>query len=146
MLTDPLRSPQPMSELGCFVTAGDACVRAGFPSPAADLAAKRIDLNAELIKHPQATYLMRVSGMSMADEGIDDGDLIMIDRAIKPAHRHIVVAVIDGNDFTVKRLHNVGGTVRLRAGNTTYPDIVPKDGQTLTVWGVVIACIKRFRA
>lgn len=145
MPTDPLRTPQPLSELGCFVTAGDACVRAGFPSPAADLAAKRIDLNAELIKHPQATFLMRVSGMSMEDDGIDDGDLIMIDRAIKPAHRHIVVAVLD-NDFTVKRLHSVAGSVRLRAGNTTYPDIVPKEGQTLTIWGVVTACIKQFRA
>lgn len=135
--------PRPI-EGTCFVTAGDACVRAGFPSPAADFAAKRIDLTTELISHPQATFLLRVAGSSMCEEGIDDGDLILVDRAIKPQHRHIVVGVVD-NDFTVKKLHLVGGVVRLKAGNPTYPDIVPREGQTLEIWGVVTACIKRFK-
>ena len=140
----PPMEPRPIDG-SCFVTAGDACVRAGFPSPAADFAAKRIDLTTELISHPQATFLLRVAGSSMCEEGIDDGDLILVDRAIKPQHRHIVVGVVD-NDFTVKKLHMAGGVVRLKAGNPTYPDIVPREGQTLEIWGVVTACIKRFKS
>lgn len=118
-------------------------VHAGFPSPAEDLAASRIDLNAELITHPQATFLMRVAGISMIDAGIDDGDLLIIDRAVKPRHNHIVIAVVDG-EFCVKKLYQTAGKLRLRAANPTYPDIVPRDGQAVEMWGVVKACIKRF--
>lgn len=72
-----------------------ASVHAGFPSPAADFDVKRLDLSKILIKHPQATYLLRVAGPSMREAGIDDGDTIVVDRAIKPQHGHIVVAVVD---------------------------------------------------
>lgn len=118
-------------------------VAAGFPSPAEDHAVKRVDLNDVLIKQPAATFLMRVSGPSMRDAGIDDKDVVLVDRSIKPAHGHIVVAVVDG-DFTVKTLWRKGSRIRLRAANPTYPDIEPKDGQEVTVWGVVTTCIKRF--
>lgn len=141
----PPEPPVQLSEAACYVIAGDACIRAGFPSPAADFGGKRIDLTSTLITHPQATFLLRVAGSSMCEDGIDDGDLILVDRAIKPQHRHIVVGVVD-NDFTVKRLHCAGGNIRLQAANATYPDIVPREGQTLVIWGVVTACIKRFRA
>jgi len=120
-----------------------AAVRAGFPSPAEDFAVNRLDLTQLLIKHPQATYLLRVAGASMREAGIDDGDTLVVDRAIKPRHGHIVVAVVDG-EFTVKKLHMQAGRVRLKAANPTYPDIEPKDGQTVEVWGVVSSCIKRF--
>lgn len=120
-------------------------VRAGFPSPAEDFAAKRIDLTTVLVKHPQATFLLRVAGDSMRDAGIDDGDLIVVDRALTPAHGCIVVAVVDG-EFTVKFLHQKFGRVKLRAANPTYPDITPKDGQTIEIWGVVTSCIKQFRS
>lgn len=122
--------------------AGDK-VSAGFPSPAEDFAAKRIDLSALLVTHPQATFLLRVRGDSMRDAGIFDGDLIVVNKALKPRHGHIVVAVVDG-EFTVKRLHLRDGRVKLKAANSTYPDITPKDGQTLEVWGVVTSTIKRF--
>ena len=122
----------------------DASVRAGFPSPAADFGETRIDLMAELITHPQATFLLRVRGLSMVDAGLGDGDTIIVDRAIKPANGHIVVAVVDG-EFTVKHLQMRAGRVKLKAANPTFPDIVPKDGQTIEVWGVVTACIKQFR-
>ena len=122
----------------------DACVRAGFPSPAADFGESRIDLMAELIKHPQATYLLRVRGLSMMDAGLGDGDTIIVDRAIKPTNGHIVVAVVDG-EFTVKHLQLRAGRMKLKAANPTYPDIVPKDGQTVEVWGVVTACVKQFQ-
>ena len=66
-----------------------------------------------------------------------------MDRAVKPRHGHIVVAVVDG-DFTVNRLYQRAGRVKLRAANVTFPEIVPKEGQTIEVWGVVTATIKRF--
>lgn len=118
-------------------------VRAGFPSPAEDFGASRIDLAQKLIRHPQATYIMGVAGTSMRDAGIDDGDLIVVDKAIKPGNGHIVVAVVDG-EFTVKHLVLRAGRVKLKAANPTFPDIVPRDGQTVEVWGVVTSCIKQF--
>lgn len=118
-------------------------VRAGFPSPAEDFTVKRLDLTEILVTHPQATFLLRVAGPSMREAGIDDGDTLVVNRALKPQHGHIVVAVVDG-EFTVKHLYQRGGRFRLKPANPTFPDIVPKDGQTVEVWGVVTACIKRF--
>jgi len=118
-------------------------VCAGFPSPAEDLGAKRIDLTHVLITHPQATYLLRASGHSMIEAGIFDNDILVVDRAIKPRNNHIVVAVVDG-DFTVKQLYQRQGRIKLKAANPTFPDIVPKDGQTIEIWGVVTSSIKQF--
>ena len=118
-------------------------VCAGFPSPAEDLGAQRIDLTQVLIKHAQATYFMRANGNSMVEAGIFDNDILVVDKAITPRHNHIVVAVVDG-DFTVKRLYERLGRIKLKAANPTFPDIVPKDGQTLEIWGVVTSSIKQF--
>lgn len=120
-------------------------VKAGFPSPAEDLGATRIDVLAKLIRHPAATFVMRVSGESMVEYGIFDGDILLVDRAIKPRHGHIVVANLD-NEFVVKLLWKRAGVIKLKAGNPTYPDIVPRDGQELMVWGVVLTAIKSFDA
>lgn len=118
-------------------------VKAGFPSPAEDLGAERIDLVKLLITHPQATYFLSVSGHSMVEAGISDKDILVVDRAIKPRHNHIVVAVVDG-EFTVKQYYSRAGRVKLKAANPTFADIVPKDGQTIEVWGVVTSSIKQF--
>lgn len=118
---------------------------AGFPSPAEDLGAQRIDLTQLLITHAQATFLLRADGHSMQDAGIFDKDILVVDRAIKPRHIHIVVAVVDA-DFTVKRLYQRGGRIKLQAANPTFADIVPKEGQTLEIWGVVKASINQFGA
>jgi len=118
-------------------------VCAGFPSPAEDLGAQRIDLSKVLIKHPQATFLLRASGQSMVEAGIFDNDILVVDRAVKPRHNHIVVAVVDG-DFTVKRLYQRAGQTKLKAANPTFADITPKEGQEIVVWGVVTATIKQF--
>jgi DNA polymerase V len=118
-------------------------VYAGFPSPAEDLGAQRIDLTQMLITHAQATYFLRASGQSMVEAGIFDNDILVVDRAIKPRHNHIVVAVVDG-DFTVKKLYQRLGKIKLKTANPTFPDIVPKDGQTIEVWGVVTSSIKQF--
>jgi DNA polymerase V len=119
-------------------------VQAGFPSPAEDMGAKRIDLNSVLISHPTATYLLRARGSSMVEAGIFDGDVLIIDKAIKARHGHIVVAEVDG-EFTVKTLYSRQGRIKLQAANVTFPDILFKDGQELKVWGVVIHTIKTFK-
>lgn len=121
-------------------------IRAGFPSPAADFAVKRHDLNELLITHPAATFFWQVAGKSMFGAGIDDGDLLVVNRALASNAKHgdIVVAEVD-HDFTVKYLYKRGGMVQLRAADPTFPHIIFKDGQTMTICGVVTASIKRFR-
>ena len=122
-----------------------ATVRAGFPSPAEDLGAKRIDLTAKLIKHPQATFLMKARGESMKDAGIFDGDVLVVDRAIQARSGHVVIAVIEG-EFVCKTLSMRAGRMKLKAANPGHPDIVPKDSQTVEIWGVVIHAIKSMPA
>lgn len=139
-----LEVPLPVGAASAWVDLVGGRIQAGFPSPAEDLAAKRVDLNEVLIKHPQATYLMRVRGDSMVEAGIADGDTLVVDRAIKPLHSHVVVAVVD-NEFTVKRLWKRGSKVVLEAANRTHPNIVPRDGQTIEIWGVVTNVIKHLR-
>lgn len=119
-------------------------VPAGFPSPAADFAVKRHDLNELLITHPAATFMWQARGLSMIDLGIADGDILVVNRALNPKHGDIVVAEIDG-DFTVKQFWRRNGMVQLRAGNATFPPILFRDGQTMTICGVVTATIKRFK-
>ena len=136
--------PVPISAVPLWATLLKDRVCAGFPSPAEDLGAKRIDLAELLIKHSQATYFLRASGHSMVEAGIFDKDLLVVDRAIKPRHNHIVVAVVDG-DFTVKHLYQRAGRIKLKSASPTYPDIIPRDGQTIEVWGVVTATIKQFQ-
>jgi len=116
-------------------------VPAGFPSPAEDDRDAAIDLNDLLAPHPEACFLLRVRGCSMVDAGIDDGDLLLVDRALEPSHGRIVIAVVDG-EFTVKRLHRQAQVVRLEAAHAQYPAIELKDGQELQVWGVVTRVIK----
>lgn len=119
-------------------------VRAGFPSPADDFAARRIDLTEQLITHPQATFLLQARGTSMVNAGIYDGDMLVVNRALKPRHGQVVVAVVDGGDYTVKTLYQRAGRVKLQAANVTVPDIVPREGQTLEIWGVVTWGLRRF--
>lgn len=119
-------------------------VPAGFPSPAADFAVKRHDLNDLLITHPHATFMWRASGTSMVDFGIFDGDILVCNRALDAHHGDIVIAEVDG-DFTVKQLWRTRGALQLRSGNKTFAPILFKDGQTMTICGVVTATIKRFR-
>jgi DNA polymerase V len=137
------RQPVSISETPLLVLLLNNRVCAGFPSPAEDLGAQRIDLTQMLITHAQATYFLRASGQSMVEAGIFDKDILVVDRAIKARHNHIVVAVVDG-DFTVKKFYQRQGQMKLKSANPTYPDIVPKDGQTIEVWGVVTSCIKQF--
>ena len=139
-----LATPILLSEAPVWINELPCCVQAGFPSPAEDHMVQRVDLMTQLIRHPQATYLLRVRGESMRDAGIFDNDVVMVDRAVTPRSGQVVVAVVDG-EFVCKTLYQRAGRIKLRAANVTFPDITPKDGQTLEVWGVVIAAIKQFR-
>lgn len=142
--TIDLSSPVLLTQGPTWVNAIPCHVRAGFPSPAEDHMVQRIDLMAQLIRHPQATYLLKIRGDSMRGVGIFDGDVVMVDKAITPRSGQVVVAVIDG-EFVCKTLYRRGDRIKLKAANETFPDITPKDGQTLEIWGVVVAAIKQFR-
>ena len=138
MLT--LSQPQSLPPGPFLIKSFAASVQAGFPSPAEDHQIERIDLMHQLVKHPQATFMLRVAGHSMRDAGILDGAVVLVDRAIKPESGHIVVAVVDG-DFTCKTLHMGHQSLRLVSANPDFADIVPKEGQSIEVWGVVVATI-----
>lgn len=129
---------------GLLLPVAAAPVRAGFPSPADDYLDDAISLDGYLISDPAATFLVRVRGDSMRGAGIDEGDLLVVDKGLTANHGDIVIAVLDG-EFTVKRLHRVRGRCALIAENPAYPPIRLADGQELEVWGVVRGCVKRFR-
>lgn len=143
-VTLDLATPIALAHTPIWVNALPCRVAAGFPSPAEDHAVKRVDLMEQLIKHPQATFLLRVRGESMKDAGIFDNDVVLVDRAINPRSGHVVVAVVDG-EFVCKTLWQRAGRMKLKAANPTFADISPKDGQTVEIWGVVVAAIKQFR-
>lgn len=112
-------------------------IQAGFPSPADDYIERHIDLNTHLVRHPAATFFLRVQGDSMTGAGIFDNDLLVVDRALAPNHNAIVIAVLDG-ELTVKRLALLaGGAVELRPENPAYPVVRLTEGQELHIWGVV---------
>ena len=113
-----------------------AYVPAGFPSPADDDVEGRLDLNQHLIRHPAATFFVRVSGESMLGAGIHPGDLLVVDRALEPAHNKVVIAVVNG-ELTVKRLCIREGQVWLLAENERYAPIVLSGDMDLQIWGVV---------
>jgi DNA polymerase V len=140
----PLDQPVALSELATLVSVLPCRVAAGFPSPAEDHAVQRVDLMAQLIKHPQATFLLRVRGESMKEVGIFDNDVVLVDRAITARTGHIVIAMVDG-EFVCKTLWQRAGQFKLKAANKTFPDINPADGQTVEIWGVVVASIKQFK-
>ncbi len=136
-------APQPVGGHHCCTLPVMASrIAAGFPSPADDYVEKQIDLNTHLIQHREATFILRVTGWSMRDAGIFDGDEIIVDRAITPVDGKIVVAAING-DLTVKRLRRIGGAVHLVAENPEFPAIILQEGEELCIWGVVTRVLHR---
>lgn len=118
-------------------------IPAGFPSPAQDYSATHIDLNEVLITDRNCTYILRVSGSSMIDAGIADGDEIIVDRSRQPVEGSVVVAAIDG-EFTVKRFHiDRYGAGWLLPENPAYPPIpIPAESEFM-IFGVVTRCLHR---
>ena len=120
-------------------------VPAGFPSPAQDADSDTIDLNRELIHSPSSTFCARVSGDSMIDCGINDGDLLIIDKALTPHDGSIAVCYIDG-DFTVKRISLRNDGIYLMPANSKYQPIPISEESNFQVWGIVTHIIKTVRS
>lgn len=118
-----------------------ARVPAGFPSPADDYLEGKLDLNQHLIKHPAATYFVRVTGDSMIGAGIHSGDLLVVDRSLEPADNSVVIAIVDG-ELTVKRLSTRQGKLLLLPDNEKYPPVEVREG-AFEVWGVVTHVIHK---
>ena len=118
-------------------------VQAGFPSPASDYLEDRIDLNSLLIKHPSGTYFLRVSGTSMMDAQILDGDIVIVDSSIDAKHGDIVIASLDG-EFTIKRLQT-SPVIALIPMNSNYSPIYISEGEELSIFGTVTYIIHKAR-
>jgi DNA polymerase V len=145
-LSSELESLQPASQiiprLNCPLF---SCrISAGFPSPASDYVEKNLDLNDLMVLHPAATFFVRVSGDSMRDAGILEGDYLVIDRSLKVAQNDIVIAVVDG-ELTVKRFFRNGSMIELRPENVAYPAIQMQAGMELLIWGVVTGVVRKTR-
>ncbi|MBE6245279.1 MAG: translesion error-prone DNA polymerase V autoproteolytic subunit [Bacteroidales bacterium] len=132
------------SNVSLVLPVADGGIRAGFPSPAQDYLESGIDLNKELVKNPSSTFFGRVSGDSMAGAGIEDGDLIVIDKSISASEGDIAVCFVDG-EFTLKRIHIENDFVWLVPENPKYRRIKVTPDQNFMVWGVVTYSIKDVR-
>ena len=119
-------------------------IHAGFPSPATDYMTQAIDLNKELVKHPAATFYGRVVGDSMVDAGVDEGDILVIDRALEAKDGDMAVCFVDG-EFTLKYLKMVDDGITLVPANPKYPQIRITEGVDFKMWGVVTYIIKKVR-
>jgi len=120
-----------------------SAVAAGFPSPADDFIEGALDLNAHLVEHPAATFIVRVEGQSMTGAGILEGDLLIVDRSLEARPGHIVIAVVDGG-LTVKRLTRTATGLALQAEHPDYPRIPITADADCAVWGVVTGSVRRF--
>jgi len=109
---------------------------AGFPSPADDYIEGKLDLNRHLIKHPAATFFVRVTGDSMIGAGIHSGDLLVVDRSLDAVDGNVIVAALDG-ELTVKRLFRQGEILRLLPANVAYQPIEILTQQSFEIFGVV---------
>jgi len=120
----------------------DTPVNAGFPSPAENHLENTMDLNKTLVKNPSSTFYARVKGESMINDGVEDGDLLVIDRSIEPYENCIAVCFLEG-EFTLKRVRLEGDELLLVPANEKFKPIRVKKDNDFYVWGVVRYLIKR---
>jgi DNA polymerase V len=119
-------------------------VPAGFPSPAEDYLDKKLDLNEHLIDHPAATFFVRVSGHSMVNAGIYDGDLLIVDRSLEATDKKIIIGVING-EFTVKRIRKKSGQLWLLPENEQFEPVKITEEMDFRIWGVVTYAIHKVK-
>ncbi len=119
-----------------------AKISAGFPSPAEDYIERKLDLNEYLIKNPSATFFVKVSGNSMINAGINDGDILVVDRSHDAADNRIVIAVVNG-EFTVKRLLKKNSKMFLMPENENFKPIEINETMEASIWGVVTYTIHK---
>ena len=117
-----------------------AYVPAGFPSPADDYIERKLDLNTYLVRHPAATFFVRVTGDSMVGAGIHSGDMLIVDRSLEPVDNNVVIAGMEG-ELTVKRIRKRGGKLFLVPENSAYEPVEIHDGMDCEIWGVVTSVI-----
>lgn len=132
----------PQSNGSMEIPLSEERVAAGFPSPADDYASTKLDLNRELIKNPASTFYARVSGLSMVDEGINDGDLLVIDKSLEPHDGSLAVCYIDG-EFTLKRFERHDGYGLLMPANREFRPIKVTGENDFIIWGIVTYIIKK---
>ncbi len=120
-------------------------VAAGFPSEGEDFVDNFININQFLIPHPAASFVMRVTGQSMRDAGIMDGDYIIVDKGHPPRHGDIVIAIIH-QEFTLKRFEKGPHYTRLVAANPNFPDIPLHNAYDAAIWGVVTGSFRRYKS
>lgn len=133
-------TPQETTGLGAVFF--DTGISAGFPSPAEDFNEQHLSLDKELIKNKETTFYARVSGQSMIGAGLDDNDLLVIDRKVEPTNNKIAVCFLDG-EFTVKRLKVDRNEVWLQPENPNYPIIKITEENDFIIWGIVTNVIKK---
>ncbi len=117
-------------------------VPAGFPSPAQDYIEETLDLNEFLVAHPSATFFVRVEGFSMVNAGIFPGDILIVDRSLEPAHKKIVIAIVDG-ELTVKRLWQEKNKWYLMPENPEFPLVEITRDMEFIIWGVVVYALHK---
>ncbi|WP_445722258.1 LexA family protein [Flavobacterium sp.] len=122
-----------------FISEG---IKAGFPSPAADFEGTRISLDSILIKNKEATFYAKASGDSMIGAGIDNDDILVIDRSLEPTDGKIAICFIDG-EFTVKRIKFIDEKLFLQPENDAYQPIEIKEENDFMIWGIVTFVIKK---
>lgn len=122
----------------------DEGIRAGFPTPAQDYLDVAIDLNHELIAHPQSTFYGRVRGNSMEDAHVFDGDLLVIDKSLNPRDGDMAVCFLDG-EFTLKTIRITAEEILLVPANPDYLTIHVTESDDFTIWGIVTYCIHKTR-
>ena len=116
-------------------------IKAGFPSPAADFDETKISLDNVLVKNREATFYAKASGTSMTGAGIDDNDIMIIDRSLEPTNNKIAICCIDG-EFTVKRIAIKKDGIYLMPENKEYQPIKVTENNELIIWGIVTYVIK----
>ena len=133
---------QPQQDQNRSIPLAHTGVSAGFPSPADDFKELRISIDQEVVKNEEATFYARVAGQSMQGAGLDDGDLLVIDRSKEPEDNAIAVCFVDG-EFTVKRLKVEAECVYLMPENPAYSPIKVTEDNQLIIWGVVTYVVKK---
>lgn len=142
-ITTPLNIYDLKNDIHLSLPYVESGISAGFPSPAADFMGQTIDLNEELIKNEASTFYGRVRGDSMKDIGINDGDLLIIDKSVETRDGKIAVCFLDG-EFTVKRIKIEKNACWLVAENEKYPPIKVTQDNDFIVWGIVQHVVKSF--
>lgn len=142
MMKENIKIFQPQQDQEQYIHFTESLIKAGFPSPAQDYSELKLDLNKELIKNPSATFFARVSGESMIEDGVGDGDILVVDRSVEPSEGSLAVCYLNG-EFTLKRIKISGNIIYLVPANSNFEPIRVDHQEEFAVWGVVRYIIKK---